>query len=276
VLYLEGRSRDPSCVRSTPRSSYLILTTTSLVVNHLSNLFFELAWTELPAVKPEIQLAKLALVTSKDEEEEAKSDKSDATTGTNTTLQSGSTLVDEPTSIATESGDNGAPQVPAGPLPTDSNTTHRPPTAPSVLGKRPAGGSPIAERERRHTTAMDLDNSSQDTAEKDGFVILDKPNGERAPSLPAPQPRRATTIAVETISRSSTVATLGSETQTEDVEMADADASSATLVGGPTSQPTTAAEADASKPPPLPPRKKPATQSDSVMMFGTQILHHVY
>ncbi|KAG8959209.1 ubiquitin-specific protease ubp2 [Tulasnella sp. 419] len=45
-------------------------------VTHLRKLFNDLQVSDLPSVKPELELAKLALVTSKDEEEEVKSESS--------------------------------------------------------------------------------------------------------------------------------------------------------------------------------------------------------
>jgi len=229
------------------------------VINHLSSLFFELAWTELPSVKPEIQLAKLALVTSKDEEEEAKSDKSEAA-GTSSSLQSGSTLVDEPMPLTSVESGNGAAGVPTGALPNEANAISeravRSQSPPSVLGKRPTRGSLSLERERRHTTSMELDTSAKESLEKDGFVMLEKSDVQ--PSL---QPRRAATMVTASLPASSSAATVGSEGRATDVEMGEL-ASSGTQPG-----PVTG-EAEGLKPPPLPPRKKAATQNDSVMMFG--------
>lgn len=130
--------------------------TFSTVVQHLKDLFWQLEWSEDPAVKPELELAKLALVTSKDEEDEVKSEGSDATN--TSSVQSGSTLVDEP--------------MPMGPLPEEapSESTPPEPSSSTVLGKRP-GENLDRHGERRHTTV-----------ESDGFVVVNPP--QRATTIP--------------------------------------------------------------------------------------------
>ena len=58
-----------------------------LVVSQLANLFSDLKYSETPAVTPSIDLAKLALVTSRDEEEdEAEKGGSDSSNDTDATL----------------------------------------------------------------------------------------------------------------------------------------------------------------------------------------------
>ncbi|GLB43607.1 putative peptidase C19 family protein [Lyophyllum shimeji] len=68
-------------------------------INHLAELFFNLEYAETPAVTPSIDLAKLALVTSRDEEED-EADKG----GTDSSNDTDATLVeDAPPRVAVES-----------------------------------------------------------------------------------------------------------------------------------------------------------------------------
>jgi ubiquitin carboxyl-terminal hydrolase 25/28 len=115
-----------------------------LVVAQLADLFWNLEYCEDPAVKPSIELAKLALVTSKDEEEE-EGDKAgtDSSNDTDVTLvEDGSTHVSAPSETVT-----------ASPIQTSF----------SILGKRSRGTG----------SKMDIDVPD---AEKDkDYVIVSKP-----------------------------------------------------------------------------------------------------
>lgn len=120
------------------------MTSATLVVTQLADLFWNLEYCEDPAVKPSIELAKLALVTSKDEEEE-EGDKAgtDSSNDTDVTLvEDGSTRVSAPSETMTAS-------------PTQASF--------SILGKRSRGTG----------SKMDIDVPD---AEKDkDYVIVSKP-----------------------------------------------------------------------------------------------------
>lgn len=124
------------------------------VVLLLRDLFWQLECSQDAAIKPEIELAKLALVTSKDEEDEAKSEGSDATNSSS--VQSGSTLVEEPMAM--------------GPLPE---------LPPPILGKQTVVAS---ELDRRHST-MDVDGT-QYAGSRDDFVMVEPPRRATIPLIP--------------------------------------------------------------------------------------------
>ena len=106
------------------------------VINQLAELFFNLEYCESAAVTPSIELAKLALVTSRDEEED-EADKG----GTDSSNDTDATLVDDaPARIVNETTTIEIPRSPS-----------RSPN--SVLGKR-------ARDVERQPSAMDLDPPS--------------------------------------------------------------------------------------------------------------------
>lgn len=114
----------------------------SSVINQLADLFFNLEYSENPAVTPTLELAKLALVTSRDEEED-EFDKG----GTDSSNDTDATLVDD------------APRV----THTALSKSPQSPQRSSVLGKRPR------DLEKQHSS-MDVDSPiSQSPKEKDGF-----------------------------------------------------------------------------------------------------------
>jgi ubiquitin carboxyl-terminal hydrolase 25 len=117
----------------------------SLVVAHLHSLFINLAHAESPAILPEVQLAKLALMTSKDEEAEGVAMETTATsTGS---ADTDSTLVDA-TAEVPSAPDLSMPLSTAAAPPAPSYSV---PTSPgSILGKRP-GDSLEREREDRRS-----------------------------------------------------------------------------------------------------------------------------
>ena len=120
------------------------LTSATLVVAQLADLFWNLEYCEDPAVKPSIELAKLALVTSKDEEEE-EGDKAgtDSSNDTDVTLvEDGSTRVSAPPETITAS-------------PTQSSF--------SILGKRSRG------------TGSKIDMEVPDADKDKDYVIVSKP-----------------------------------------------------------------------------------------------------
>jgi len=104
------------------------------VINQLAELFFNLEYCETAAVTPSIELAKLALVTSRDEEED-EADKTDSSNDTDATL-----VDDAPARTVNETPTTEIPR-----------STSRSPN--SVLGKR-------ARDVERQPSAMDLDPPS--------------------------------------------------------------------------------------------------------------------
>lgn len=114
------------------------------VVTQLADLFWNLECCEEPAVKPTIELAKLALVTSKDEEEE-EGDKA----GTDSSNDTDVTLVEDgPTRVSASS---------------ETMTASPVQTSFSILGKRSRGTG----------SKMDIDTPDADK-DKD-YVIVSKP-----------------------------------------------------------------------------------------------------
>ena len=132
------------------------------VVTQLANLFWNLEYCEDPAVKPTIELAKLALVTSKDEEEE-EVDKAgtDSSNDTDVTLvEDGSTRISAPSETMT-----------ASPIQTSF----------SILGKRSRGAG----------SKMDIDTPDMDK-DKD-YVIVSKPGTPAQSPVELPPDSQATT-----------------------------------------------------------------------------------
>ncbi|KAF8529679.1 hypothetical protein BU17DRAFT_79749 [Hysterangium stoloniferum] len=170
----------------------------------LGNLFWELQYADAPSVTPELELAKLALITSKDEEEDEHGTNE---IGTDSSASTDATLVDEPLMV--------------GPAP--------PPTSPAL----PASPSVLGKRQRRPQSAPSMDVDT--ILDRDGFVMVSP--GDAA------ERRREGSEPVAGTSR-------------KDVDMQDADED--------------ADEDKENKPPPLPPRRKPEVNSESVMMFGKQ------
>lgn len=115
----------------------------SIVVHQLANLFWNLEYCEIPSVTPSIDLAKLALVTSQDEEEDDIS--RPGTEGSNDT---DATLVED---VPLRSSYD-----PPSPSPLASPTG-------SVLGKRHRGSDEmdVDVRSSPRGTATDHDNEAQ-------------------------------------------------------------------------------------------------------------------
>jgi ubiquitin carboxyl-terminal hydrolase 25 len=189
------------------------------VVAALGSLFWELEYSDTPAVTPDLELAKLALVTSKDEEDDEHG-RNDI--GTDSSASTDATLVDEPVPM-------GPALAPASLAPPSSPVSSPMSPSPSVLGKR--------QRRARSAPSMDVD--SHNDIDKDGFILVPKVT---SPSVTAIEHQR-------------------------DTPEPKAD-------GG--DQPSASKDIDMSvvedkvnnKPPPLPPRRKPEVNSESVMMFG--------
>lgn len=178
-------------------------------------MFLNLATSEAPAVLPEVELAKLALITSKDEEA-VESESHTGATGTSTgSADTESTLVESqigpqlPPGVTVNSP--GSPATP--PPPSRRPTLPVSPTA-SVLGKR--SGDDI-ESDRRSPMDVDATSAPLDTAvlnsspkfapqhhtegdadvkmedSRDGSLppLIAEPIGPKPPPLP---PRRRTEV----------------------------------------------------------------------------------
>jgi len=116
------------------------------VINQLAELFFNLEYSENPAVTPTLELAKLALITSRDEEED-EFDKG----GTDSSNDTDATLVED---------------APRGTQQTSSRSPQSPDRSSSILGKRPR------DLDRQRGT-MDVDTPlSQSPKEREGFVMV--------------------------------------------------------------------------------------------------------
>ncbi|KAH7916387.1 hypothetical protein BJ138DRAFT_1139617 [Hygrophoropsis aurantiaca] len=116
-------------------------------VSQLADLFWQMEFCETAAITPTMDLAKLALVTSRDEEDE-EADKG----GTDSSNDTDATLVEDGSVRVTQS---------------DSANT--------VLGKRP--------RDESKSNEMDVD-SPMSEIEKNGFVIVSKPSSPRRSKSP--------------------------------------------------------------------------------------------
>lgn len=124
------------------------------VINQLADLFFNLEYCEAAAVTPTIELAKLALVTSRDEEED-EIDKG----GTDSSNDTDATLVDDGIAVLASSRVSQSPER----------------SSSSVLGKRPRDLE-------RQLTEMEVDSPlSQSPKEGDGFVVVQSQNDTQSP-----------------------------------------------------------------------------------------------
>ena len=139
------------------------------VVHQLGELFYNLEYCENPAVTPTKELAKLALVTSLDEEEDEQSG-----TGTDASNDTDATLVDD------------GPARPSYDPPTSTQSPTNDSSTASVLGKR--------GRDIQNTHRMDVDDATD--VDKDGYVVVSKP-----PS-PAGQPSTSENTASSSKQRS--------------------------------------------------------------------------
>ncbi|KAJ3766163.1 hypothetical protein FB446DRAFT_758748 [Lentinula raphanica] len=246
-------------------------------VSHLADLFHKLESADHPSVTPSIELAKLALVTSKDEEEEVeeefnKAESQSHKTGTDSSHDTDATLVED------------LPPRPSHPPPYQSSTgssssqTERPPgtsspnslsssssvspyfspdlphTSPSpsrssssVLGKRTreTGGADLSREDTELFDEHSLRGSSDVSPPPSSVASLGSTDREGSGLSEGPPPL----ISVSELREG------------EDVVMRDA-----SPLRGFRELPK-----PQQQPPPLPPRKSAApVQNDSVMMFGKQ------
>jgi ubiquitin carboxyl-terminal hydrolase 25/28 len=127
-------------------------------VTQLANLFWQLEHLHTAAITPTIELAKLALVTSRDEEE----DEVDRG-GTDSSNDTDATLVED--------------------VPTRVSATEQPPHSPlrssgTVLGKR-------LRDDPRQRGEMDVDSPNPDSErDKDEFVLVSSPTSPLRSSTP--------------------------------------------------------------------------------------------
>lgn len=223
-----------------------------LVLAHLSDLFMQMAWAEANAITPSLELAKLALVTSKDEEEDEAKANPSSVAGTSSSASTDATLVEE--AATSTLGPLGSTTL-APPLATSSNST--------VLGKRP------------RDTEMDVDEAVETNT---------APKARSPRTEDSPPPDKTMRIDGPDVVDNEKAEIIHHETTPEDIEMVEVSSvlgsAGASAGQSMTGSPTPSAHqtiADTStanqppplpkrQPPPLPPRKQPA--SDSVMMFG--------
>lgn len=169
----------------------------------LGELFANLAYAEASAVLPEVELAKLALMTSKDEE--AESHPEQEANGTSTgSADTDSTLVE--TQLGPQlPHDEDTAQTASPSTPFLRRTAISPPRSPiSVLGKRSSEEVELEHNERRSPMEVDDSNTQDDLAaqfvtipENDvemknpntSTVVSQAPPGAGPPPLP---PRRRT------------------------------------------------------------------------------------
>ena len=121
------------------------------VVSQLAELFWNLEYCEVPAVTPTIDLAKLALVTSQDEEED---DQAEDKTGTDTSNDTDATLVDD------------------GPAPSRTHDRSKS-ASPIVASPTAEGTSVLGKRSRKD--GMDVDEEGGAEKGKESFVMIGKP-----------------------------------------------------------------------------------------------------
>lgn len=127
-----------------------------LVVHQLADLFRNLEYSEQTAVTPTLDLAKLALVTTQDEEED---DQGGA--GTDASNDTDATLVED---------------GPIRPMDRSSPSPIREPLSPSVLGKRNRG----------RTIDVDMEGITTSESEKD-YVVVSKSPSPQAKERPTPE-----------------------------------------------------------------------------------------
>lgn len=128
-----------------------------LVVNQLADLFWNMEFCDVPAVTPTIDLAKLALVTSQDEEEEDQEK-----TGTDASNDTDATLVEDAPPRTYERSSQSPVQSPTFSSPGKRNRLHK------------------------QSSQMDIDSILDADKEKEGYVLVSKPSSPRASGSPAP------------------------------------------------------------------------------------------
>ena len=210
------------------------------VVNLLSELFWNMEFCDTVAVTPAIELAKLALVTSQDEEED-ETDKA----GTDSSNDTDATLVDD---MAPRSAfDRSSPPAPV--------QSPKSPTG-SVLGKRARDGDGDADADGE--LPMDIDSTPAHSPP--GPSVASPPSTKASGSS---ESRRASEDPMSFIEDA-----IGSSSKRPATGNGDGDADPDVEMKDGSSQ----LQAAGKVPPPLPPRKRQA--ADSVMMFGMRCHVH--
>lgn len=231
------RSRKCECILLVVYMFCLFLL--SIVVSQLANLFYQLEHSDMPAVTPTIELAKLALVTSKDEEEDDLE-----RGGTDSSHSTDATLVDESTQPAMASPST-PPNASTPPLVTATPST--------ILGKRPRA---LLKKRHDHFVAEPESVVLDEDGEKD-FVLVSKVGSSSESVVGGSTPQSSSDVTI-TLASAETTVTSPERDQDGDVRMVDAGEagrSTGTTSGG--------------NAPPLPPRPQTqATTSGSDMMFG--------
>lgn len=131
------------------------------VVSQLAELFSQLETTQAPAVTPTIELAKLALLTSKDEEED-----DPERVGTDSSHSTDATLVEE-----------------SGPVRTGSPVQQKSPksVASSVLGKRVRGFGFKRNIASKEPDSADEGVDAEKNKDKDDYVLVERASGSDTP-----------------------------------------------------------------------------------------------
>ncbi|KIK71437.1 hypothetical protein GYMLUDRAFT_52515 [Collybiopsis luxurians FD-317 M1] len=261
-------------------------------VSHLANLFHSLEYADNPAVTPSIELAKLALVTSKDEEDDdvsVNSNASNGKTGTDASNDTDATLVEE-------SGVSSHPPPTNATYPvtsssesqrlTSSSSPRSPPSSPLSPTRSPS--SVLGKRTRvpaRDDNDLDFSSDSNDfhgsvspppssEVNSSASVAGSTAPVSRASSKLSDVPESSSTGTVKERNRLGKSANPDTETLavSEDVDMRDASPMREPSKEQDSGAQGSSGEGETKKiPPPLPPRKSaPPVQNDSVMMFGKQ------
>jgi ubiquitin carboxyl-terminal hydrolase 25/28 len=241
---------------------YLFTCSLDVVLAHLSDLFTQMACASANAITPSIELAKLALVTSKDEEEDAAKTNPQAPEGTSSSASTDATLVEDTNAthqvtLATDVS------IPA----STSTSSSTQPNPAKILGKR-----------SREAETSGLDG---DTSPDVGMTTPHKVRSPRREDSSPPDKTMRVDGPSEINLDSEGIELEKPANADEDTSMDDVEVSSV-IVTAPVSQsgsPTTSRNAlpatetrnqppplPKRQPPPLPPRKQPI--SDSTMMFG--------
>lgn len=230
----------------------------STVLAQLSELFTQMAWGDANAITPSLELAKLALVTSKDEEEDEAKSNPTVTAGTSSSPSTDATLVEESNALH-------PPLLPNYGYSASTSAGPALQANPTVLGKR--------SRE----VDLGAETAEQLTVEGNSTAISKPRSPRREDSPPPDKTMRVDEPPVEDQEMFEIKRTEEYDTNMEDAGVSSVNASQGGSIPGSPALEATQLDAETTstsqppplpkrQPPPLPPRKQPA--SDSVMMFG--------
>lgn len=186
--------RSKKCEQFSRPQSIIRILTILLVVSQLAELFFHLEYSDIAAVTPSLELAKLALVTSRDEEEDEDKGGTDSSNDTDATL-----VEDGPSRFLASSPTMDMPRSP--PISSGSVLGKRPRDReldPSVMdvdgsvaGSPPKSTSPGPTEKSRSSSVLPEASTSKSLKDKDGDIDMDGP----PPVPPKPTlPRKATEV----------------------------------------------------------------------------------